>query len=227
MWKSKKRKVLEDELAPQTEGASEIQEPIEPVAELEEVATEALAVPDVEDELSEASEAGEKKCCAKRPSGHVVRNAAFAAVFVGGAAVAGSLFTDPSSTWYKKQSKPEWQPKQELFPIVWTGLYGLTGLASVRVLSRLRRRDLKKEEGAYRRALVTNMTINAAWPFMYFQKKDLGAAALTAAGLAASSAVLVSRAKPAGRTCQLALVPYLAWNTFAMGLSSELWLRNR
>ena len=46
-------------------------------------------------------------------------------------AVAGSVATDPSSSWYRRLRKPAWQPPPSIFPVVWTALYAdLAGFAT-------------------------------------------------------------------------------------------------
>lgn len=163
----------------------------------------------------------------KQPKGHAVQNALFSVAVVSAAAAFGAASTDTTSRWYRKLAKPAWQPAPEVFPIAWTTLYALTAAASTGVLTRLRRAGKADQAGEYRRSLVTNMAINAAWPYVFFEKQELGAGSVVAAALAVSSAELARKAGKAGGLCGLAMLPYAAWTAFATGLSSSIWLENR
>ena len=154
------------------------------------------------------------------------KNAVFSTAVVGTAAALGTLATDPQSTWYRGLKKPTWQPPNEAFPIAWTTLYAGAVLTSVGVLNRLQRTGDEENASTYRRALVTNMGLNALWSYLFFQKKNLGAAAVGAGALAASTACLARRAGKAGALRGLSLVPYAAWTAFATLLSADLWHRN-
>lgn len=172
-----------------------------------------------DEELEEGAE--------EQPKGHLIQNALFSVAVVSAAAALGTASTDTTSRWYRKLAKPDWQPAPEVFPIAWTTLYALTAAASTGVLTRLRRAGKAHEASDYRRSLVTNMAINAAWPYVFFEKQELGAGSVVAAALAVSSAGLARKAGKAGGLCGLAMVPYAAWTAFATGLSSAIWLENR
>lgn len=156
-----------------------------------------------------------------------VTNALFSAGVIGGAATLGTLATDADSAWYRGLDKPEWQPERSAFPVVWSSLYAGAILTSTHVLNTLDSEGKTKEARAFRRSLVTNMALNAAWSWTFFQGRKLGPAALGAAALALSSASLTRRAEKAGVASAIAFVPYVGWTSFATGLASEIWLRNQ
>lgn len=157
---------------------------------------------------------------------HPVANALFSTAVVATAATLGSLATDPKSIWYRRLKKPDWQPPSSAFPVVWTALYAGAAVTSTRVLTRLQREGKTREAGIYRLALVGNMTLNAGWSYLFFQRKDLKVAAIEAGALAVSTACLARRAGKAGGQCALALSPYAVWTAFATVLSTDIWKRN-
>lgn len=54
---------------------------------------------------------------------------------VGVTAAIGSAVTDPDTAWYKSLKKPAIQPPTAAFPIAWTALYGLIGVASAKAVT--------------------------------------------------------------------------------------------
>lgn len=137
-------------------------------------------------------------------------------------AVVGSLFTDPSSRWFRTIRKPSWQPPAAAFPIVWTGLYALIALASASAIADLGEEGRDDEASAFAAALAVNLGLNAAWSGVFFRAHALPAATVTAAALAASSADLARRGFAAGPGKGLGLAPYAGWTAFATVLTGTI-----
>lgn len=153
------------------------------------------------------------------------------------AALIGSAATqDVEGRWYRKLRKPDFQPPREAFPVVWPALYASIALVSAGVLtSRAKRRAAiddapeRAEPGAvadpahgYRRALVTNLALNAGWSWTFFRRHDLDLARGNAIALAVSSTDLARRAGRVHRGLCWALAPYAAWCWFAALLTSRI-----
>lgn len=174
------------------------------------------------------------------------RNLASTAAVTAAAAVAGSLLTQPRSRWYAALDKPAWQPPAVAFPIVWPPLYGSLATTTAAALTELDRAAYRAAQGpkaavsqadisatrvdrqarGLRRALLTNLVLNATWNWTFFRGRRLWPAAGHAALLAASSADLsrrVGRARPGLGT---RLLPYAAWTAFATALNAEVARRN-
>jgi translocator protein len=149
-------------------------------------------------------------------------SAALATAFVGG------LASRPAqSTWYEQLRKPSFQPPRQAFPIVWPILYATIAVVSARTLDRLRTEGRDDEARAYTVALGGNLAVNAAWSWVFFSRRQLGAAAVTAAALTASSADLTRRSVRAQGAPGAALTPYAMWCAFATALSTRIWMLNR
>lgn len=143
-------------------------------------------------------------------------------------ATLGGLASRPAqSKWYEKLRKPSFQPPRQAFPIVWPILYAGIAVVSARTLDRLRAEGKQDEARAYTAALAGNLAVNAAWSWVFFTRRQLGAAAVTAAALTASSADLTRRSVRAQGAPGAILTPYPLWCAFATALSTRIWMLNR
>ncbi|MGX1808969.1 TspO/MBR family protein [Nocardia sp. NPDC055321] len=143
---------------------------------------------------------------------------------VAAAAVAGSIATDPDSSWYKSLRMPRFQPPRQVFPLAWSLVYADIALSTAAALDRESGSD---ERSALMRALEINLAVNAAWSWLFFRAHRPGAAALTSAVLTASGVDLVRRVGRARPAAGAALAAYPAWCGFATVLSTAIWRRNR
>ena len=158
---------------------------------------------------------------------HRARNLAVSGGLVAGAAIAGSLATEPDDAWYKTLDKPSWQPPAAAFPIVWTSLYAGIAATSAGVLNELDRRGDTEQAAEYRRALAANLALNGGWSWLFFRAHNLPAATVGAAVLALNSIGLARRAAKVDRRFGLALAPYALWTSVATVLAGGIWQRNR
>jgi translocator protein len=145
---------------------------------------------------------------------------------VGLTAALGSVGTDVSSRWYRNLDKPGWQPPAAAFPLVWTSLYAALAGSGARALDRAERHGAPARRrflGAY----GTNLALNAGWTWSFFRAKRLGLALTEILVLQASTANLTRRTWQLDRNAGIALLPYLAWTTYAGALTAELARRNR
>lgn len=149
---------------------------------------------------------------------HLPRTAAAALA----TAVVGGIGTRPHSPWYVSLRKPAWQPPSSAFGPVWTGLYALVAVASGRALDRARPAERRR----YATAVGVNLTLNAAFSWLYFTTENQRAALVDEALLVASTADLVRRTARYDRAGAAMLVPYLAWDVFAMSLTVAVIRRN-
>ena len=147
---------------------------------------------------------------------------------VAAAAGTGSLASPGRvPSWYLRLRKPSYQPPGAAFPLVWTALYGDIAATSAVAIDRLRAAGQQDKANRYAAALSVNLVINAGWSWLFFRYHKLGASALGAAALAASSADLVRRTAEADTRAGLALSPYPLWCVFATVLSAHIWRLNR
>jgi benzodiazapine receptor len=148
---------------------------------------------------------------------------------VAAAAGVGSIASPgrSSPSWYSRLRKPAYQPPRAAFPLAWTTLYGDIAATSAVAIEGLRATGQHDKANRYIAALGVNLSLNAGWSWLFFRYHKLGASALCAAVLAASSADLARRTAEANTRAGLALLPYPLWCTFATALSTHIWRLNR
>lgn len=130
-------------------------------------------------------------------------------------------------SWYSRLRKPSYQPPRAAFPLAWSTLYGDIAATSAVAIDRFRATGQHDKANRYVAALSVNLFLNAGWTWLFFRYHRLGASALGAAALAASSADLVRRTAEAATRAGLALSPYPLWCAFATVLSAHIWRLNR
>jgi len=130
-------------------------------------------------------------------------------------------------TSYSRLHKPPYQPPGAAFPVVWTALYGDIAAASAVAIDAFREAGQDERARRYAAALSVNLLLNAGWSWLFFRYHKLGASALGAAVLTASSADLARRAGQANPRAAAALSAYPAWCAFATVLSTHIWRLNR
>ncbi|MDT5210895.1 MAG: translocator protein [Mycobacterium sp.] len=142
-------------------------------------------------------------------------------------ATLGGLASRPAqSAWYARLKKPSFQPPRQAFPIVWPILYADIAVVSASTLDHLHDQD-REQARTYGVLLAANLVLNAGWTWLFFTRRQLGASALAAAALTASSADLTRRAVAARGASGAALGLYPAWCAFATLLSTGIWQLNR
>ncbi|MEX3510153.1 tryptophan-rich sensory protein [Kocuria carniphila] len=141
---------------------------------------------------------------------------------VAATAVVGSLATKPNSTWYKTLKKPAFQPPSWLFPVAWTALYADIAAIGSLSIADLGEQGRTKEQRAYVAALATNLVLNAGWSILFFDRKQLGPAAVESIALAASTADLVRRSGKVSMEKGVVLAPYAGWTAFAAVLTGTI-----
>lgn len=147
---------------------------------------------------------------------------------VAAAAGTGSIASSNAiSRWYSRLRKPAYQPPRAAFPTVWTTLYGDIAVTSAVAIDRFRAAGQHEKARNYTVALAVNLLLNAGWSWLFFGYHKLGASAVGAAALTASSTDLVRRTAQATPRGGLALLPYPLWCGFATILSTHIWRLNR
>lgn len=120
--------------------------------------------------------------------------------------------------WYDSIEKSPLTPPGWVFPVVWTLLYALMGIALWRFVESART--------ARNRGLVlfgTQLALNGLWSYLFFGLHQPGAALVEIALLwLAIAASLIAFARHS-RIAAALLAPYLAWVSFAAYLNFFVW----
>lgn len=145
-----------------------------------------------------------------------------------GAAIVGSMASRSSiDSWYTTIRKPTYVPPNVVFPLAWTTLYGDIAVTSAVAIDRLRVDGKHAQARSFVVALLANLVLNAGWSWLFFSRHKLGASAVAAAALTASSADLVRRTAAANAGAGSALAAYPLWCGFATVMSTDIWRLNR
>ena len=129
----------------------------------------------------------------------------------------GSLFTP--GEWYQSLNRPPWTPPDKVFPIVWTLLYLMIGVAGWLVF----RFGNTFLQGLW----VVQLALNALWSWLFFGLHSPALGLLDIVLLLAVVAVLLWQTKQQqlNTVCWL-LLPYLLWLVLATSLNAYIFLYN-
>ena len=124
--------------------------------------------------------------------------------------------------WYRGLAKPPWTPSGRVIGAVWTTLYVLIAVASALVWSRA-----AEAPRAYAVLLLVNLSLNAAWCWLFFGIRRPNLAMAEIVALWIMSVALVALAARVSTTAAAMLVPYAAWVAFAGCLNGTIVKMNR
>lgn len=132
-----------------------------------------------------------------------------------------AIFTMNAMDVYQTVNLPKCSPPGYLFPIVWTFLYILIGLASYLI----HRSNSKNKETALI-IYYFQLLINFAWPIAFFNYQSFLLALAILITLCILVAILI---KLFYQICPLAaflLLPYMGWILFALYLNFWIFVNN-
>lgn len=135
-----------------------------------------------------------------------------------------ALLTQNSMEVFENLNKPALAPPGWLFPVVWTILFILMGIASYLVLtSNSRQEQIKRALSVY----LIQLAVNFFWPIFFFNFKlylfSFIWLILLWILILYTTILFFRISKPAGYL----LIPYLLWVTFAGYLNISIYLLNR
>ncbi len=122
---------------------------------------------------------------------------------------------------YKTYKQPLLSPPAILFPIVWTLLYILIGIAAGIVAES---RDLDKGKGL--KLYVLQLAVNVIWPIIFFKFEALKFACFWLALLIVTVVLTVFSFYRIEKKAAFLLLPYLAWCLFALYLNFGIVVLN-
>jgi benzodiazapine receptor len=147
----------------------------------------------------------------------------YALVTVPGVMLLGTLSgtlgnAGPGNAWFAALRKPDFMPPGWVFPVAWTGLYLLLGLALAMLLHARGARGRSKALTLF----LVGLALNFAWSPVFFAWHKVAPALSLVAAMIVITVVLIFlmwRIRPVAAAL---LVPYLAWLMFALALNYEI-----
>ena len=125
---------------------------------------------------------------------------------------------------YGQLVKPSFSPPAMVFPITWTIIYILMGIASYKVYV------LKYDNIDVSSALFVygiQLLLNCLWTFIFFEFRLYGLAFLELVLLTLFVILTIKRFyQKAGKKVALLLIPYLIWIIYAGVLNFFIWMLN-
>ncbi|MAK97895.1 MAG: tryptophan-rich sensory protein [Citromicrobium sp.] len=133
--------------------------------------------------------------------------------------LAGSGAGDP---WYDALAKPEFQPDPSLFPIVWSILYVMMGLALALVCSAWG----AKGRGIAIVAFLIQFALNLGWSPLFFGQHEITYAFYLMIALSVMIFLTIVLFFRVRKMAAVLLIPYFAWALFATYLNYEIMQLN-
>jgi tryptophan-rich sensory protein len=140
------------------------------------------------------------------------------AIVIAGSAIGVLTGSSGRNGWYASLEKPSFMPPPLAFPIAWTILYALMGVAVALILALPR-------SPRRRSALLlffVQLVLNFAWSPIFFGAHDISLAQWLIFAMAAVAALAAGRFYRLRRAAGLLLLPYLGWLIFAATLNSAI-----
>ncbi|MFD3450755.1 TspO/MBR family protein [Streptomyces sp. NPDC058691] len=134
------------------------------------------------------------------------------------AAAVAAAAVDADSAWYRGLATPRWQPPAWAFGVIWTPLYATIAWSAGRAWN-------QADEGERTRlaaALAVNLSLNTAWPWVFFAAHGPRAGLAGTLLLDASNLHLIRTTSRTDRRAAPALLPYAAWSWFATTLNAKI-----
>ena len=132
-----------------------------------------------------------------------------------------ALFSGRDTSFFSSLEKPPLSPPGWLFPVVWTVLYALMGIAAYRVYAS----SAENRTGA----LVlygAQLFVNFLWPIVFFRFQNIGGAMALLILLFVLALLTAAQFLKADRLSGLLFIPYLLWLTFALYLNIGIYFLN-
>lgn len=138
-----------------------------------------------------------------------------------------SLITGDAMISFRALRQPFLSPPGWLFPVVWTILYILMGLASY-LIDQVRREEPAKSRAASNWLVLYGISLffNFCWSPVFFNLHWYWFAFLWLMAMWAMILVLVIKAKFLSKAARDLMVPYLIWVTFAAYLNIGIAILN-
>ena len=125
--------------------------------------------------------------------------------------------------WYQSLAKPSWTPPGWVFPIVWTLLYIMMGVAAWLIW---KQKGFAAASGPLS-IFILQLVLNGLWTVFFFGMKMPGLALVDIGLLWGAILITVvlfwSRQPAAG----ILMLPYFLWVSFASVLNFTIWKLNR
>lgn len=143
------------------------------------------------------------------------------ALFMGASLAAGLTgWMFKPGDWYEGLVKPDWRPKNWMFPVVWTTIYVLSSLAATRIAV--------QPGNAFAMGFwALQIALNTLWTPTFFGARRMGLSVMVMAALCAAVLGMLWTFWPLDGLAFLLILPYAIWLALAAPLNWRVWRDNR
>ncbi|WP_301108121.1 TspO/MBR family protein [Sporosarcina sp.] len=141
-----------------------------------------------------------------------------------GGSIVGWLANRNTQEQYAKLEKPSVSPPGSVFPIAWTVLYTMMGVANYRVEEK--QAQLRQQDDATQLYDV-QLGLNFLWSFLFFKWNLRGTALVEMTILLGAIALTAYEFNKTDRTAGALMVPYIGWVLYALTLNYSTWKLNK
>lgn len=127
-----------------------------------------------------------------------------------GVGILASIFTGSNIKTYETMYQPPLAPPGWLFPVVWTILYILMGIAAYRIFL-----TKSPDRGRALMIYLLQLAFNGIWPILFFNVQAYFIAFLWLLALWYFIYLTIKEFYSIDQTAGILLFPYLVWVTFA------------
>lgn len=142
-------------------------------------------------------------------------------LLVGLTATTGARFRPDG--WYRELSKPSWTPPHIAFPIAWGILYLLMAIAAWLIYMA----DDSTWRTASLVAYALQLLVNAAWSWLFFERKQIVAALVDIMVLLALITIVIALFSQVNTLAAWLMVPYWLWVLLALTLNATIYRLNK
>ena len=139
--------------------------------------------------------------------------------------LSGKVTQESITTWYPTLIKPVFNPPNWIFPIAWTILYIMMGVAGGLIWNYLES-DQEKVKKAFT-FFIIQLALNALWSYLFFGLHNPFLALIEIILLWLMIFETYTQFKKIDKIAGMLLIPYLAWVTFATVLNASIWWLNK
>ena len=139
--------------------------------------------------------------------------------------LSGKVTQESITTWYPTLIKPVFNPPNWIFPIAWTILYIMMGVAGGLIWNYLES-DQEKVKKAFT-VFIIQLALNALWSYLFFGLHNPFLALIEIILLWLMIFETYTQFKKIDKVAGMLLIPYLAWVTFATVLNASIWWLNK
>ncbi|MBK1809052.1 tryptophan-rich sensory protein [Clostridium sp. YIM B02505] len=143
-------------------------------------------------------------------------------ITLGGGLIIGFI-TNNADKQYVNLNKPLFAPPGWVFPIVWSILYILIGIAAYRIY------ELNKQGKNTKNALVyysIQLILNFLWPIIFFKLQLYGVAFIELVVLLIFIFITSIKFFKVDRVAGFLMLPYILWSLYASILNLFVWIMN-